>query len=54
MITLIFELKGEVVRVNCSSDITTNDLLEVMDTFIKTMGREPCGSLDYVTDELSK
>jgi len=54
MITLIFELKGEVVKVNCSSDITTHDLLEVIDTFIKKIGRDPCGSLDYVTDELSK
>ena len=52
MITLLWESGGEEVRMTVSDDIATCDLLELLDQFIRAMGREPAGDLDYQVDDL--
>ena len=50
MITLLWEREGVTIRLVVSDDIATCDLLDAIDSFIKAMGREPSGSLDYTSD----
>ena len=52
MIRLIWESDGETIRIEVGDDVSTADLLELLDAFIRSMGRKPSGDLDYVKDEL--
>jgi len=52
MIVLLYVTGGVEVRVEVSGDIATCDLLEVLDAFVRSTGREPSGELDYITSTL--
>ena len=52
MIRLMWEHNGETIRLEVGDNISTADLLELLDAFIRSMGRDPTGDLDYVNDEL--
>ena len=54
MIKLIWENGDELVEMEVSDDIVTADLLELIDSFIRLMGRDPSGELDYVTTDWSE
>ena len=40
------------ITIEVSSDICTADLVEVLDAFVRSMGRSPTGDLDYTVSTL--
>ena len=52
LITLVWKTEGQDIEVVVDESIATCDLLEVIELFIRVMGRTPSGELDFIQDKL--
>ena len=52
MIKLIWEADNQTIELSVDNSITTHDLLELLDLFIRMTNRKPSGELDYTDQRL--
>lgn len=52
MITFVWKTEAQDIKVVVDESIATCDLLEVMELFIRIMGREPHGELEFIQDKV--